>query len=117
MRGQIGRDDRAQLDHGVVAAPLHPPGPHDDAGTVERQVGGVEEVHLPDLRRERVEVERDDQRAPLGVGQRELELDAVGLLDQGERLEQVLVGESERRGIGHAVTVGPRRARVLTRDG
>ena len=79
---QLGGDDRPQLDHRVVAATLHPPGPGDHAGLVEIEVGGVEEEHLTDLGVERVDTEGGRRRPVRVLRQRQLELDAVRALHQ-----------------------------------
>ena len=54
----------------------------------------VEEEDLPDLRLERIEAEAGDRGAVVGGGNRELELDAVGLARQLEHRDELLVGEA-----------------------
>ena len=53
--GQIRRLHRPELDDRVPGASLHTAGTHDHTVAVEREVGRVEEEHLPDLRLDRVE--------------------------------------------------------------
>ena len=60
---------------------------------VEGEVGGVEEVDLADLGVEGVHPQRGDGRAALGVGHRQLQLDAVGVGGQREQLLKLGVGE------------------------
>jgi hypothetical protein len=47
--GQLAGDDRAELDHGVVAAALDPARPYHHAALVEAQVRAVEDERLADL--------------------------------------------------------------------
>ena len=65
----------------AVTAFADAPGPHDQAATTELQVGRVEEDHLSEFRFERVEIERRDRRVLIRVWHRQLELDAVGVLE------------------------------------
>ena len=60
---------------------------------VQRQVGRVDEEHLPDLGVEWVHTECDDRRALILLGHRHLQLDAVGVFDQCDQLLDLLVGE------------------------
>jgi hypothetical protein len=61
---------------------------------VEIELGRVEEEDLADLRLERIELERGYGRRWCGSGHRQLQLDAVGSLDQVEQLHEVLVREA-----------------------
>jgi hypothetical protein len=51
---QLVQDNRAQLHDRVAALPLDAAGTDDDAALIERQVGRVEEVDLPNLSVERI---------------------------------------------------------------
>jgi hypothetical protein len=55
-------------------------GPHHHPGAIEGQLRRVEEVHLAQLRLERVDAERGECRAAFGFRDGELQLDAVGAL-------------------------------------
>jgi hypothetical protein len=57
---------------------------------VQRQIGCVEEEHLPDLGFERVESERFDRGALRVRRQRQLQFDAVRAADQSEQLRERL---------------------------
>ena len=61
---------------------LHAPRPGHHTGLVQLEVGRVEEEHLPDLRVERIHLEGRGRRpvGPFRNGQ--LQLDAVGILDE-----------------------------------
>ena len=85
--GSTGRS----LTTDVVALVLHAAGAHDDARLVERQVGRVEEEDLPDLGVERIDAEPLQRGALLVLGDRQLELDAVGVLGQREQLGRLFV--------------------------
>ena len=89
-------DHGPQLDHGVVPPPLDPASPGDHTDPVEGQVGGVEEVHLPDLRVERVDPQGRGRLPPVGVRHRHLELDAVRVPRQRQHLADLGIGESSR---------------------
>ena len=93
LLGQLVGNDRPQLDDGVVGLALTAPCADDEPGLVENQVGRVEEEDLADLALQRVEVERRDRRALVALGDRQLELDAVGLADQCEHLRELGFGE------------------------
>ena len=80
--GEFGRHHGPQLHDRVVALLLHPAGAGHDALLVQRQVRGVEEEHLPDLRVERVHAERLDRRALIGLRHGQLQLDAVGVVNE-----------------------------------
>ena len=56
--GQLVGHDGPQLHDRVAVAPAHAARAHDDAGLVQPQVGRVEEEDLPDLRLQRIELER-----------------------------------------------------------
>ena len=92
--------DRSQLDDRIAVLTLTPPGPDHDAGVVQRQLGRVEEEDLPHLRVERIDAQRRAGAGPGGLGQRELQLDAVGTLDEREDLGQFLVCQVLERGLG-----------------
>ena len=117
---QLARLHRAQLDDRVAALSLDPSRPRDDAVGVERELGGVEEEDLADLGLERVERERRDGRALVRLGNRQLQLDAVGPLEGAEQLHELLVRETRRRG-GRAhwwqTFLPPRCAERLAPDG
>ena len=95
---QLVRDDGAQLDHRVVRLALRPPGADHDARLVQREIGGVEEEDLAELRLERVQPEPGDRRPVLRRGDRQLQLDGVGLLHEGEELDGFLVRERQLPG-------------------
>ena len=73
----------------------------DDPRAIEREIGGVEEVHLADLGVDWVDGERLPGAAPVGQRHGELELDAVGLANLREKLGERLVGGRDSRGHGH----------------
>src|SRR5262249_46811189 len=58
------------------------------------EVRGVEERHEADLGLQRIDPERHERRAVRGVRHRDLELDAVGVLDQAEQLLKLLAREA-----------------------
>ena len=95
---------RSQLHDRVVPPPLHTPGTRNHAGLVQRELRSVEEEHLPDLRIKRIHVERDGALREIRVRNGELELDAVGLFDEAEQLDELVVRELGCGGGGHAVT-------------
>ena len=92
------RHDRPKLHDGVAALALHAPAANDDSGPVEVERGRVEEVHLPDLRVERVDAERSRGRVLVGLRHRQLQLHAVGAGRQLQQLFQLLI--IERRSDG-----------------
>jgi len=63
---------------------------------VQRQIGCVEEEHLPDLGFERVESERFDRGALRVRRQRQLQFDAVRAADQSEQLRERLTRQLRR---------------------
>ena len=73
LRQLVGHDG-PQLHDRVVDPALHPASTHHDARLVEREVGGVEEEHLPDLGLERVEAQPPDRRTAAGLGNGDLEV-------------------------------------------
>ena len=81
-----------------------PSSANDDAVSVERQVGRVEEEHLADLGVEWIDPQRGDGGDVIGLRHRELQLDAVGSLDQREQAGAILVGECavSRAGCAHS---------------
>ena len=75
--GKLVRNDRSQLHDGVTRPALDPARADRDAALVERELGSVEEEHLPDLRLERIELEGGDRRSLLALRDGQLQLDAV----------------------------------------
>jgi hypothetical protein len=75
--GDLVRHHRTQLYHGVTAGVLDPPGAHHHAHGVQRQVRSVEEVHLPNVGVERVQLQRGHACPVLGLRNCELELHTV----------------------------------------
>ena len=57
------------------------------------EVGRVEEEDLPDLRLERIEPERGDRGAVRVLGQRHLQLDGVGALEECEEVCELVTGK------------------------
>ena len=80
--GQLRRDHRTQLHDRVVPLLLRSPRTHDEAALVEGELRRIEEEHLADLRLQWVEAERLNGRALVLLGNGQLQLDAVGALDQ-----------------------------------
>ena len=91
IRGKLARHDRPQLHDRVVAAPLHATGPDDDSVLVQRQVGRVEEEDLADLCLEGIHAEGAHGRSVMLLRDRQLELRAVGAVEEGEQLLQLFV--------------------------
>jgi hypothetical protein len=75
-----------------VPAPRTAARPDDHAGTIERKIRSLEEVDLPDLRRNRVQAKCRHGRALLAVGHGQLELDAVGAGRQRTDRGELLIG-------------------------
>jgi hypothetical protein len=98
---KLPRHDRPQLHDAVARLALYPPGAQHHPMAVEGQVRRVEEVDLPDLGFQRIDPEGRDRGVVRGLGQGQLQLDAVGFLDQLHDLGQLLVREPGRcrRGI------------------
>jgi hypothetical protein len=67
---------------------------------VEVELRRVEEEDLADLRLERIELERRDGRSLVRLRHRQLQLDAVGSLEQVEQPHDLLVRERGRRSRG-----------------
>ncbi len=84
LLGQLARRHRAQLDDRVASLALDSSGADDDAVGVEIELGRVEEEDLADLRLERIELERRHGRLLMRLRHRQLQLDAVGALEQVE---------------------------------
>ena len=93
LRGNLVGDDRPQLDDRVPRLALDPPRSHHDPALVEREVRRVEERNLADLRIEHVHAKCQHRRSVVAVGHGQLQLHAVGSLDQPEQLGDLLVGE------------------------
>ena len=100
LLGQLARHDRAELDDRVAAPALDASRADDDAVGVEIELGRVEEEDLADLRLERIELERRYGRPLVRLRHRQLQLDAVGSLEQVEQLHEVVVREAGRRSRG-----------------
>ena len=107
--GKLGWNDRPELDDGVVAFLLDPAGAGDHALLIERQARRVEEVNLADLGLQRVHVERLDGRALIRLGNRQLQLHAVGVVHQAEQLAQLIVRELRACLLGPGSGCGGRR--------
>ena len=101
LRRHVVGNDRPQLDDRIARFALDPPRPHHDALIVERQIGRVEEHDLANLGLEHIHAEGGDRRRVIGVRHGQLQLDAVGSLDQSEHLRQLLGGEHGCRFLGH----------------
>ena len=101
LRRHVVGNDRPQLDDRVTRFTLYPPRPHHHALIVERQIGRVEEHDLANLGLEHIHAERGDGRSVISVRHGQLELDAVGSLDQPEHLRQLFGGEHGCRLLGH----------------
>src|SRR5262249_28810350 len=99
----------------VASLALDPPRTDHDPLLVERERLRVEEEDLPDLRLQRIELKRRDGRALVRLWHRQLQLDAVGALEQLHELPDILVGEGRRhrRGGGHLLLLS--RGRSLSR--
>ena len=74
------------------SAPCAAARPDNHAGPIEREVGSLEEVDLPDLRRDGIQAECRHGRSLLAVGDGQLELDGVGARRQGEDGGDLLIG-------------------------
>jgi hypothetical protein len=97
LLGELRGDHWAELHDRVVALALDASRPDHEPLRVEREIGGVEEVDLADLRVDRVELERIHRGALVGLGHGQLQLDAIGPLHQMKQVAELLVGE---RGTG-----------------
>src|SRR4051794_13318642 len=65
---------------------------------VQRELGRVEEEDLANLRLQGVEAERAGGRELGGLGNRQLQLDGVHVLDQAEDLLEFFIGPGGLRG-------------------
>ena len=97
---QVAGVDGPQLHDRVVGSSLAPPGPGHQAGAIERQFRRVEEEDLAQVGVERVHAEGDDGRAPILIRHSQLQLDAVGALNQPDQLAKLLVGQGWGVGTG-----------------
>ena len=77
--GKLGRYDRAELHDRVGLLALPAPRSNDDSGSIQSQLGRIEEEHLSDLRFEGIDAESCTGPGSSVLGQCELELDAVGV--------------------------------------
>ena len=90
---QLAGHDRAQLDDGVAGLALDPARPRDDAVVVELEIRRVEEDDLPDLSLERIHAKSRHGGTLIRLGDCDLQLDAVGLLEGTEQLRELLARE------------------------
>src|SRR5262249_40116591 len=87
----VRRHYRSQLDH-RIATSTGAPSPHYHTATAQPQVGSVEEDHLSELSVQHLHVEGHYRRPVVAILDRQLQLNAIDALEQGERLYDPLVG-------------------------
>jgi hypothetical protein len=89
--GQRFRIDGAQFDNRIAGAALDAPRPYHQAGLAQRQFRRVEEHDLADLRLERVHAQGVGRGADRRINDSQLQLDAVGVLQQPEQLLDLFI--------------------------
>jgi hypothetical protein len=89
----LAGDDGTKLHDGVGRLSLDTTGSHHHTVLVEQQVGRIEEDDLTDLSIERIHAQPGHRRPPVPIGHAELQLDAVGALEELQDRRDLLGGQ------------------------
>jgi hypothetical protein len=111
---QVVRDHRAQLDHRVVALALDPPHPHDHTRRSRSSTGVSKKNTCRIWTSQGVDVEGRNRRATVRVSDGELELDAVGFVDELQQPCELVARERLRARWGCCDHTAPPGRRAVT---